>query len=194
MNKSDVIVFFDRCAPFWDKEMVRNEAVIAEILDYGGIRPGIDVLDVACGTGVLFPDYIKRSVNSLTGIDISPAMAKIAQEKFPSVNVICGDVERYPFSQKFDAIIVYNAFPHFSDPAVLVRRLSGLLKPSGRLTVAHGMSREQLNHHHSGTAKNVSVELIHENELAEIMVKQGLFVDCKVSDYEKYVVSGYMEQ
>ena len=57
MNKSDVIEFFDRCAPFWDEEMVRNETVIAEILDCGGIRPGRDVLDVACGTGVLFPVF-----------------------------------------------------------------------------------------------------------------------------------------
>lgn len=37
MKKSDVIEFFDRCAPFWDEEMVRNETAIAEILDYGGI-------------------------------------------------------------------------------------------------------------------------------------------------------------
>ena len=78
MKKSDVIEFFDRCAPFWDEDMVRNETVIAEILDYGGICPGVDVLDVACGTGVLFPDYIKRNVNDLTGIDISPAMISIA--------------------------------------------------------------------------------------------------------------------
>ena len=53
MRKEDIIAFFDRCAPTWDGELVRNEPVIAKILDNGGIRPGIDVLDVACGTGVL---------------------------------------------------------------------------------------------------------------------------------------------
>lgn len=191
MKKSDVIEFFDRCAPFWDEEMVRNETVIAEILDRGGILPGIDVLDVACGTGVLFPDYIKRNVDSLTGIDISPAMASIAQKKFPSVNVICGDVEQYPFNQKFDAIMVYNAFPHFPDPTSLTRALSGLLKPSGRLTIAHGMSREQLLQHHSGAAQRVSIELIHENELAGLMTETGFCVDHKISDHEKYIVSGF---
>ena len=191
MNKSDVIEFFDRCAPFWDEEMVRNETVIAEILDCGGIRPGIDVLDVACGTGVLFPDYIKRNVDSLTGIDISPAMASIAQKKFPSANVICGDVEQYPFNQRFDAIMVYNAFPHFPDPTGLIRALAGLLKLSGRLTIAHGMSREQLVRHHSGAARRVSIELIHEDELAGLMTKMGLCVDRKISDCEKYIVSGF---
>lgn len=52
----------------------------------------MDVLDVACGTGVLFPDNLKRCVESVTGIDISPEMARLAAEKFPQVQVICGDV------------------------------------------------------------------------------------------------------
>lgn len=190
MNKSDVIAFFDRCAPFWDEEMVRNEAVIAEILELGGIKEGIDVLDVACGTGVLFPDYLSRGVSSLTAIDISPEMTKIARAKYPGVEVICGDVEVYPFGRRFDAIMVYNAFPHFPDPVTLIQSLSKLLKPSGQLTIAHGMSREQLHLHHSGAARSVSIELLCENDLANRMASSGLHVTCKISDQEKYVVSG----
>ena len=38
MEQKDVIAFFDHCAPFWDADMVRDEAVIAAILDNGGIR------------------------------------------------------------------------------------------------------------------------------------------------------------
>ena len=52
MSKQDVIEFFDRCAPDWDKGMVRNEAVIAQILQNVGNFSGADVLDVACGTSV----------------------------------------------------------------------------------------------------------------------------------------------
>ena len=58
IDQKDVISFFDRCAPGWDAEMIRNEPVIRTILDNAGIRAGVDVLDVACGTGVLFPDYL----------------------------------------------------------------------------------------------------------------------------------------
>ena len=106
MNKKDIIEFFDRCAPWWDDDMVRNEDIITTILDNGGIRAGIDVLDVACGTGVLFPDYLKLGVASVTGIDISPEMAKLASSKFPQVQVICGDVETVTFDRQFDAIMV----------------------------------------------------------------------------------------
>ena len=44
IERSDVISFFDRCAPNWDAEMIRNEPVIRTILDNAGIRAGIDCL------------------------------------------------------------------------------------------------------------------------------------------------------
>ena len=55
--------------------MIRSAAIIGKILDGAGVAAGKDVLDVACGTGVLFPDYLQRQVGSLTAIDISPEMA-----------------------------------------------------------------------------------------------------------------------
>ena len=66
MDKKEIAAFFDRCAPGWDADMVRPEPVIAQILSNAGVRPGIRVLDVACGTGVLFPDYRRRQVASVT--------------------------------------------------------------------------------------------------------------------------------
>ena len=189
MEKKDIITFFDKCAPWWDSDMVRNEDLIAMILDNGGIKENIHVLDVACGTGVLFPDYLKRNVASVTGIDISPEMAKIAQEKFPDVKVICGDVETVEFSQKFDAIMVYNAFPHFPDPAHLIKVLAGLVKPGGKLSVAHGMSRAQLTNHHAGRASSVSIDLLHEKELAALM-EPYFDVEVMISNDRMYQVAG----
>lgn len=189
MEKKDIITFFDKCAPWWDADMVRNEDLIAMILDNGGIKENIHVLDVACGTGVLFPDYLKRNVASVTGIDISPEMAKIAQEKFPDVKVICGDVEAAEFSQKFDAIMVYNAFPHFPDPAHLIKVLAGLVKPGGKLSVAHSMSRAQLTSHHAGRASAVSIDLLHEKELAALM-EPYFDVEVMISNDRMYQVAG----
>ena len=188
MNKETVISFFDRCAPWWDSDMIRDEEIIATILDNGGIRAGIHVLDVACGTGVLFPDYLQRGAASVTGIDISPEMAKIAQEKFPQVKVICGDVEETEFEQQFDAVMVYNAFPHFPEPQRLIRVLAGLTKTGGRLSVAHSMSREALTKHHE-RASAVSIELIHERELA-VLMEPWFHVDVVISDDRMYQVSG----
>ncbi len=188
MNKQKIADFFDRCASWWDEDMIRNEEVITTILDNAGVKEGVHVLDVACGTGVLFPDYLSRGVASVTGIDISPEMVKIAREKFPQVEVLCGDVENTDFPQKFDVIMVYNAFPHFPEPQKLIDCLCALLKEGGRLSIAHGMSRAALQEHHK-RASEVSIELLHEEELAALMSRH-LSVDVVISDDRMYQVCG----
>ena len=191
MKQTDVIAFFDRLAPQWDADMIRHDDVISYILDGARVGPGKDVLDVACGTGVLFPDYLERNVESITAVDIAPEMVKIARSKFPQehVTVLCGDVETLELDRKFDCIMVYNAFPHFPEPARLIERLCAMLKPGGTLTVAHGMSRQQIDNHHSGAASRVSVGLMDENALAAIF-RRHLQLTVKISDDRMYQVTG----
>lgn len=189
MEKQKVAEFFDRCAPWWDADMIRNEERIAAILNNAGVKPGMHVLDVACGTGVLFPDYLNRGVASVTAIDLSREMVKIASEKFPQVQVLCGDVEETEFSRQFDCVMVYNAFPHFPDPARLIARLASLVKPGGKLSVAHGMSREALTSHHAGRASEVSIDLIHERELSKLF-SRWFDVDVVISTDQMYQVAG----
>lgn len=191
MNKQDIIEFFDHLAPQWDADMIRSDEIIGKIFDNAGIRPGVAVLDVACGTGVLFPDYLARNVASVTAVDISPEMVKIAAAKYPNapIRVLCGDVENLHLEQKFDCIMVYNAFPHFPDPENLIAVLSSMLKPDGTLTVAHGMSRAAIDHHHEGSASKVSKGLMSEEDLAAIFEKH-LTVTVKISDDRMYQVTG----
>lgn len=189
MEKRAVIEFFDRLAPDWDADTIRHEDVITRILDNAGIRAGVTVLDVACGTGVLIPDYLARGAASVTGVDLSPEMIRIARDKFPDVPFLCEDVETMAELGGFDRIMVYNAFPHFPDPDNLIRVLSGMLIPGGTLTVAHGMSRAQIDHHHSGSAQAVSMGLLHEDDLAAIFAKY-LTVTVKISDEKMYQVTG----
>ena len=191
MNKQDVVAFFDRLAPQWDADMIRSDAIIGKIMDGAGIVSGVDVLDVACGTGVLFPDYLARHVGSVTAVDISPEMVKIAAEKFPgeTITVLCADVESWEPGKLFDCVMVYNAFPHFPNPENLIATLAGMLKPGGTLTVAHGMSRAAIDRRHEGGASKVSVGLMHEDDLAAIFEKH-LTVTVKISDDRMYQVTG----
>lgn len=111
-------------------------------------------------------------------------MIKIAVEthKAENIHFICGDVEELNFGEAFDAIVIYNAFPHFPDAERLIARLSNALAPGGILTVAHGMSRERINMHHSGAAKHVSADLMPAEELAEIFKKHLTITDIISND------------
>jgi len=192
MEKKDIIEFFDRCAPTWDADMIKNDVIIGKILDNAEVGEGMSVLDVACGTGVMFDYYLQRNVASVTGIDIAPEMAKIAAGKYadcPRVRVLCGDVEEYPFEGLFDRIVVYNAFPHFPKPKRLIKRLAGLLKEGGRLTIAHGMSREAIDGHHSGAASKVSNGLMTADSLKKLF-DPHFDVEIVISNSRMYQVSG----
>ena len=192
MEKKDVIAFFDRCAPSWDAEMIKSDVKIGKILDNAEVGENMDILDVACGTGVMFDYYLQRGVASVTGIDISPEMAKIAASKYegqPKVQVICGDVEEYAFGRKFDRIVVYNAFPHFPYPKRLIKILASLLKEDGRLTIAHGQSREAIDGHHSGSASKVSNGLMSAENLKRIF-DAHFDVEVVISNNHMYQVSG----
>jgi len=201
IDKNDVKDFFDRCAKTWDAEMIRNDDIINTILDNCDVRENIHVLDVACGTGVLFEDYLKRSVASVTGIDISPEMIKRAAAGCSDrrVRTICGDIEETDLIELscgmpdllsgYDVVMVYNAFPHFPQPQKLIEKLASLTKPGGRMSIAHGMSRARIDAHHSGSARNVSNGLMSTEELRGLMLPY-FDVDIVISDDRMYQVCG----
>ncbi len=192
MNKTDIVSFFDEKAQVWDKELIIDNEVTETILSNGGVKKGRAVLDVACGTGVLFPYYYEKGVASVTGIDISGEMVKKGKEKFPDADIFQGDAEGFSFEKEFDVVMIYNAFPHFINPDALFENLKKLLKTGGRISVAHGMSKEKIDECHKGVAKRISNELPEAEELARQMSKY-FEIDTVISDSEMYQVSGIKE-
>lgn len=191
MNKKEIAAYFDKQAPGWDAHMVTDDAKLRRILDTAGVRPRATVLDVACGTGVLFPYYLARDAARVIGVDISAEMARIAAAKLhdPRVEVLCADIETLPVHLRCDCAVVYNAFPHFEDPARLIGSLARWVKPGGRLTVAHGMSLAALHRHHAGRAEHVSREMLSPEALAALMAP-WFAVDTALADEGIYLVSG----
>ncbi|MBR3779611.1 MAG: class I SAM-dependent methyltransferase [Clostridia bacterium] len=192
MDKKEIAAFFDSFADSWDSDMSKIQWKIDKILDTACVTEGKTVLDTGCGTGVLIPDYISRKVRKCIAVDISENMIKIAKSKFSeyeNIVFLCADAETYEPGEKFDCIVIYNAFPHFANRKLLFKNLSEHLKEDGRITVAHGMSREALIKHHSGKAQKISSVLPEADELAEIM-KPYFNIDTKISTDEIYIVSG----
>ncbi len=189
MDKKNIKDFFDSIATNWDNEPICEREILNIILDNAGITDAIDVLDVGCGTGVLFPYYHERNVNSITAIDLSPQMVKIAKAKFPFADVICGDAENTEFSAQFDTVMIYNAFPHFPNPKRLIANLAKVVKSDGKLCVAHGLSKADLDRIHKESASTVSLPLPEADALAKIF-EQYFTVDTIISNDKMYQVVG----
>lgn len=173
MDNQKIIEFFDEMSSVWDRNMVIDPENIGIIFDQAEVKEGKDVLDVACGTGVLFPFYEERHVASLTGIDISPKMCEIVRTKGDHL-VFTGDAATFEYPQKYDVILIYNAFPHISDPEGFIAHMSACLKEGGVFSIAHGMSRQMLIKHHERVDSEVAAILPEMEELAAMM---GRYLD-----------------
>lgn len=53
-DKQSVAAYFDCLAADWDEVNTYSDTTVSQILDLAEIRPGVHILDVACGTGCCF--------------------------------------------------------------------------------------------------------------------------------------------
>jgi len=103
------------------------------------------VLDVACGTGENF--RLLRGVDSLTAVDLSPAMLAQARRRAGRLGI---DVDLREMSAQqldfpdgtFDTVTTAMTTCTFPDPAAALREMARVTRPDGRLLlVEHGRSR-----------------------------------------------------
>jgi ubiquinone/menaquinone biosynthesis C-methylase UbiE len=73
---------------------------------------GVELLDVACGTGS-HALILKNNFN-ITGVDINENMLKIAREKVAEANFIQWDMKQLEIGSKFDVIICIFSAIHYN--------------------------------------------------------------------------------
>ena len=191
MDQPIIIDFFNNASAHWDDIAYDNSEKINKILDFSDIHEKATVLDVACGTGVLTPFLLNRKVSNITGIDISPEMVNLAKAKFTQynnvkfINISAEDID---FEQKFDRIIIFDAYPHFCNKLKVIDAMAKHLNTDGRITIAHSMGRAQLDELHKKTAGQVSDKMVSGNELAETL-SHHFCADVIVDDDDIFIVS-----
>ncbi len=191
MDQQKIIDFFNKASADWDSIANDNTEKINRILDYSDFRGNPNVLDVACGTGVLTPFLSEHGASHITGIDISPEMIKLAKAKFlhyNNVDFINISAEDICLNQKFDRIIIFDAFPHFCHKEKVIESVAKHIKLDGRLTIAHSMGRAQLDELHRRTAGQVSDKMLSGTELAELL-STHFHTDTIIDEDDIFVVS-----
>ena len=159
----EIAAYFDERADSWDESGCSGESrVQGAVLSLVDLKPGDSVLDLGCGTGVMIPFYLAAQAGKIVAVDVSEKMVERAREKFgnePSVELRVSDALSLDEGERFDAAVIYNAYPHFPDKLALVEKVYRMLKPSGRFVVAHGSGKDAINRHHEAVAAGVSCGL-----------------------------------
>lgn len=188
--------FFNKMADKWDEICHHDTLKLKVITKMAGISKGQTVLDVGTGTGVMLP-FIHELIGDegeVIAIDLAEKMLEVAKEKFSFDNVrfILGDIStvKLPISH-FDSVMCYSVFPHFQDKPVTVSRIAGLLKPGGRLVIAHSQSRDAINNLHARSSDTVRRDELPEAATIKKYIKQAELVPILTEDNdEMFVVIG----
>lgn len=163
IDMDEIAAYFNERADSWDESGCSGESrVQGAVLSLVDLKPGDSVLDLGCGTGVMIPFYLAAQAGKIVAVDVSEKMVERAREKFgnePSVELRASDALSLDEGERFDAAVIYNAYPHFPDKLALVEKVYRLLKPSGRFVVAHGSGKDAINRHHEAVAAGVSCGL-----------------------------------
>lgn len=94
--------------------------------------PGLDVLDVGCGTGISARLFQAAGCRVL-GVDPDPRMAELARQGGTQTEVAKFE-DWDPAGRTFDAVISAQAW-HWVDPVAGIAKAAAVLRPGGRLAV-----------------------------------------------------------
>ena len=173
--------FFDREARGWnDRSHQRDEPEIRRLVNGFDLRPDDRVLDVGTGNGILLRYLSQRVTGSgeVLALDFSWKMISEAAriEGRAKVRFINASVEALPLrDQTVDCITCVATFAHLCDKEEAISEMSRVLKPDGRLYIAHLLSRKELAEHHRSAGGAVEHDILPPDvEMAAILQRAGL--------------------
>lgn len=127
-------------AQFYESTFV--PALFAEwasrLADASALAPGLSVLDVACGTGIVGRTVAARLNHRahVVGVDLNPAMLAVARRADPQVIWQDGDAAALPFGDgEFDRTACQAALMFFPEPVTALREMRRVTRPGGRVVV-----------------------------------------------------------
>ena len=135
-DRSRLVEYFDSLASERDRWIATNphyHQQLAKSFSFY-IPPGQSVLEVGSGTGQLLHALRPRRG---VGIDISPAMVRTAQQKFPHLEFCVDDIEQLRLEEKFDYVVLSDLIGFLYDVQRTFENLHRVCTPRTRIVISY---------------------------------------------------------
>ena len=100
--------------------------------------PGLEVLEVGCGTGLIYEQLVPRLIPNerYTGVDVSESMLAIGRRKFPGARFLSGDGFSLRFGDgAFDVTLAFEVLGHLPEIGPFLRELVRVSRRTAIFTV-----------------------------------------------------------
>ncbi|MEU6477505.1 methyltransferase domain-containing protein [Streptomyces sp. NPDC047017] len=140
--------FFTRRAAGWEERFAADGPRYTAATERMGLRPGLRVLDVGCGTGRVLP-ALRAQVGDdgvVLGADLTPAMlaAAVREGRERDGQLLLADACRLPLPDgAMDAVFSAGLVNHVPDPAAALREWARVTVPDGVLLLFHPSGRAE---------------------------------------------------
>jgi ubiquinone/menaquinone biosynthesis C-methylase UbiE len=113
---------------------------VDDLLDSARLARGDELLDVACGTGIVARVARRRlgPGSRVVGVDLSPLMVAHARVVAPDIDFREGGAEKLPVAsdERFDVVTSQQGLQFFTDKPAAIAEMRRVLEPGGRLAIA----------------------------------------------------------
>ncbi len=113
-----------------------QHVIFPSVLKLVNVKPGLKVLDLACGQGVFCRELLKLNAKA-TGVDSSPRLIESAKHYGPGVEYIIDDARSLKklSDQSFDRAVSILALQNIDPIDGVFSRVSALLRSHGTFTI-----------------------------------------------------------
>ena len=131
-------------AEYYERYMVPAHCIARalDLLDRAGLRPGENVLDVCCGTGIVARHAARRvgHTGKVTAIDLNPGMLEVARRVThfiePPIDFRQSNAEHISLPDStFDVVFCQQALQFVPDRIAALKEMHRVLVPRGRVAL-----------------------------------------------------------
>lgn len=136
-KKREVMLHYDQTATSYDAQYAEEQNTkIRAALSNVHLKENSLILDMGCGTGLLFP-YIADKAKLLVGIDTSAKLLKQAQKRakqYPNITLIQADADHTPFKdQALHTLFAITLLQNMPDPTATLKEIGRITKPKAAI-------------------------------------------------------------
>jgi len=136
-QKREVMQQYNQTASSYDAQYAKEQkAKIKAALGEVHFKDNSLILDLGCGTGLLFP-HTAAQAKLLVGIDISKNLLRQAKKRakqHPNIALIKADADYTPFKHKaFHTIFAITLLQNMPNPTATLKEIGRIAKPNGTI-------------------------------------------------------------